>query len=145
MTGQGGGGDAPPRYFSPPLWGTIVHPDETLQLSAVLQSQVMHHSPYSQNVAMGITWSRWEANKHLVHAIASATDALAQMIDARKAMMATVAALINANALHSKIKAAGVQLRDNTDTYQSPWAAAGTRLLAQNTNDYDWLELLGGP
>lgn len=73
-TAQGGGGDAPSRYFSAPLWGTIVHPDETLQLPAQLQSQVMQHSPYSQNVKQGIHWPKWEANKHLVHTIASATD-----------------------------------------------------------------------
>jgi hypothetical protein len=144
-TAQGGGGDAPPRYFSAPLWGTIVHPDETLQLSAALQSQVMQHSPYSENLALSITWSKWEANKHFVHTIASATEPLAQKVNARQAMTSAIAALINANVLHTKIKTAGVQLRDNTDAYQSPWAAAGTRSLAQNSNDYDWLELLGGP
>jgi hypothetical protein len=144
-SGQGGGGDAPPRYFSAALWGTIVHPDETLQLSSGMQSQVMLHSPYSQNLMSGITWPKREANKHLVHMIASATDPLAQMVDARQAMSSAVSALVKANALHAAIRAAGVQLRDNTDTYQSSWAAAGTRALAQNTDDYDWLELSGGP
>jgi hypothetical protein len=144
-TGQGGGGDAPPRYFSVPLWGTIVHPDETLQLSAALQSQVMRHSPYSQNLTSGITWPKREASKHLLHMIASATDPLAEMVNARQAMTAVVASLVSSNALHTAIKTAGVQLRDNTDSYQSSWAAAGTRLLAQNTSDYDWLELSGGP
>jgi hypothetical protein len=144
-TGQGGGGDAPPRYFSAPLWGTIVHPDEMLQFSPGLHSQVIQHSPYSQNLAAGITWPKREASKHLVHIIASATDPLAQMVNARQAMKAAVAALVSASALHTAIKTAGVQLRDNTDSYQSPWAAAGTRLLAQNVDDYDWLELSGGP
>lgn len=145
IDGQGGGGDAPPRYFSTPLWGTIVHPDETLQLTPALQSKVMKHSPYSQNLSAGLAWRKREANKHLVHVIASSTNSLAEMQDARKAMTSTVTALANTNALHGQIKSAGVLLRDKTDTYQSPWAAAGTRLLAQNTDDYDWLELWGGP
>jgi hypothetical protein len=143
-TGQGGGGDAPPRYFSVPLWGTIVHPDETLQLSATLQSRVMQHSPHSQNIMSGISWQKRDASKHLVHSIASATDPMAQIVNARRAMTSAVAALVNANAIHTAIRSEGVRLRDNTDTYQSPWAAAGTRLLAQNADDYDWLELSGG-
>jgi hypothetical protein len=145
VTGQGGGGDAPPRYFSAPLWGTIVHPDETLQLSSELQSQVMQPSPFSQNIGPGMTWRKWDANKHLVHMIATATDPLAQMVNARQAMTSAVTTLVKANALHTAIKTMGVQLRDGTDTYQSQWAAAGTRMLAQNSDDYDWLELLGGP
>lgn len=144
-SGQGGGGDAPPRYFSSPLWGTIVHPDETLQLTGPLPGQVMQHSPYSQNLAPGIPWSKRDASKHLVHMIATATDPLAQMLNARQAMTAAVAALRSANALHTAIRNAGIQLRDSTDTYQAPWAAAGTRMLAQNNDDYDWLELSGGP
>lgn len=144
-SGQGGGGDAPPRYFSAPLWGTIVHPDETLQLTGPLPGQVMQHSPYSQNLAPGIPWSKRDASKHLVHMIATATDPLAQMLNARQAMAAAVAALRSANALHTAIRNAGIQLRDSTDTYQSAWAAAGTRMLAQNNDDYDWLELSGGP
>jgi hypothetical protein len=113
-------------------------------LSAGLQSKVMQPSPYSQNLS-GISWSKWESYKHLVHVVASATEPLAQMVDARQAMKAAVASLVSANALHASIRTAGVQLRDKTDTYQSPWAAAGTRMLAQNTDDYDWLELMGGP
>lgn len=144
-SGQGGGGDAPPRYFSAPLWGTIVHPDETLQLSPALSGQVMQHSPYSQNLAPGVPWSKRDANKHLVHMIATATDQLAQMENARQAMTAATAALRSASTLHSAIRDEGIQLRDSTDRYQSPWAAAGTRMLAQNTSDYDWLELMGGP
>lgn len=144
-TGQGGGGDAPPRYFSVPLWGTIVHPDETLQLTTAQQAQVMQHSPYSQGLGIGVTWPTWESRKHHVHMIATATEPLAQMVNARQAMTAAAAALKSANALHTAIRNTGIQLRDNTDTYQSPWAAAGTRMLAQNTDDYDWLELSGGP
>jgi len=144
-TGRGGGGDPPPRYFSVPLWGTIVHPDETLQLSGAQQAQVMQHSPYSQGLGAGVSWPTWESRKHLVHVIATATDTLAQMVNARQAMTATVATLRSANALHTAIRNAGLQLRDGTDTYQSSWASAGTRMLAQNTDDYDWLELLGGP
>jgi hypothetical protein len=60
-------------------------------------------------------------------------------------MASAVGALVAANALHNAVKITGVQLRDNTDGYQSQWAAAGTRMLAQNSDDYDWLELLGGP
>ncbi len=50
-TGSGGGGDAPPRFFSRALWGTIVFPNETALLSDELREQVLTHSPFSQPLA----------------------------------------------------------------------------------------------
>src|SRR5258708_3818091 len=53
---QGGGGDAPPRFFSSSLWGTIVYPDETAQLPANIRQQVLTASPFSGPVAAGLAW-----------------------------------------------------------------------------------------
>ena len=39
-TGQGGGGKAPPRFFSSSLWGTIVYPDEVAQLTFLSASLI---------------------------------------------------------------------------------------------------------
>lgn len=143
--GQGGGGDAPPRYFSAALWGTIVHPDETLQLTPAQKAQVVQNSPYAQNLGTGVQWSKWDSYKHMVHVIATTTAPLAQGANARTAMTSAVAALTAANVVHGAIRATGLRLRDGTDAYQSAWAAAGTRLIANNADDYDWLESLGGP
>jgi len=143
--GSGGGGDAPPRYFSAPLWGTFIFPDEYQILAPPLRARVLQHSPYSQNINPGIAWSRRLSQNHMIHIISEVTDILANMIDARRAMTSAIATLNGARTIHDSIRASGVRLRDNTDTYQEPWAFAGANLLAQNTGDYDWLEMVGGP
>ena len=43
---QGGGGNAPPRFFSSALWGTIVYPDETALLSNELRAQILTPSQF---------------------------------------------------------------------------------------------------
>ena len=130
-----------------PLWGTIVFPDETAQLSQALRSQVIIHSPHSRIIAgsPGLPWQKREASKHLVHVIAEAVSPLAEGADARQGMISTVAWLRAAVALHAQIRDSGLMLRDNTGAYQSAWTSAGTRILAQNADDYDWLEALSGP
>ena len=62
---QGGGGDAPPRFFSTALWGTIIYPDETIQLSVNLRTQILTQSPFSAPVASNVEWTRWDSGKHL--------------------------------------------------------------------------------
>ena len=60
-------------------------------------------------------------------------------------MTQVVADLSAANLLHAQIASTGLVLRDGSNVYQPAWAAAGTRLLADYSGDYDWLELQGGP
>ena len=65
--GQGGGGDAPARFFSKALWGTVVYPDETQLMGAALRSRILTPTSYCGAV-MGTpptAWSRWDAGKHL--------------------------------------------------------------------------------
>lgn len=145
--GQGGGGDAPPRYFSSKLWGTIVYPDELLQLTPAMRAQVLTPTPHSKGVGGAgiVSWSKRDAQKHLVQTIIEEAALLSSMKDARKAMQATVAKMQSAIQLHDNIKSVGIQLKDKTDRYQAAWAAAGTRMLANNAEDYDWLEMNGGP
>jgi hypothetical protein len=52
---QGGGGNAPPRYFSVPLWGTIVYPDETLLIDRELRREIMQglFRPHRARSCMG--------------------------------------------------------------------------------------------
>jgi hypothetical protein len=143
--GSGGGGDAPPRYFSAPLWGTVIYPDEFQLLAPPLRAQITQHSPYSQNISPGVAWSKRLSQKHMIHILVEQTNILAQMVNARQAMNSAVATLNSAAAIHSAIRASGIRLKDNTDTYQSPWASAGATSIIQNSNDYDWLEMVGGP
>lgn len=144
---QGGGGDAPPRFFSEPLWGTIVFPDEVLQLSAPLQNKVISHSPYSGPVsaAAGVQWQKWDSHRHMLHKIMEYSQALAAMADARAAMQKVVSDLAAANALHSQIANQGLIVRDSSNAYQPAWASAGTRLLNDNATEFTWLQMLGGP
>jgi hypothetical protein len=77
--GQGGGGNAPARFFSGALWGTIVQPDELILLPVALRSAVVTHSPYSSAVASApsLPWEKWTANKHMVHTIAEGAEKIA--------------------------------------------------------------------
>ena len=92
-----------------------------------------------------MAWKKWDANKHLVYTVCQSVKPLAESKDARLAMQSAVATLSGAITLHASIRAGGLHLRDNTDAYQAAWAGAGNRLLVQNADDYDFLEMVGGP
>ena len=93
---QGGGGDAPPRFFSVPLWGTIVFPDEVLQLAPALLAQVIFHSPFSVPVSAtaGVQWPKWDSHRHMLHKIMVYSQTLAGMADARAAMQQVVSDIV---------------------------------------------------
>jgi hypothetical protein len=133
---QGGGGDAPARYFSSALWGTIVHPDETAQIPRQLLAQVMTPSPYTS------PWNRWGANKHVVHVIGSTVQTMSAVDDARANAHTAIAILRQAVHLHGVIGAAGIVLRDGTNSYQANWVDAVEDLLQTRTDDFDYLALL---
>lgn len=141
-TAEGGGGEAPPRFFSRSLWGTIIYPDETAQLSATLRSQVLTHSPFSTPVASNTQWSRWDTNKHLVNVICSTVTHIAETKDARENSKAAMTLLQSAVNLHSDIAATGLTLRDNTNVYQENWRAATEELREGYSGDFDYLGLL---
>lgn len=142
---QGGGGRAAARFFSVPLWGTIVYPDETAQLPAALKARVMSQSPLSTATVNSLPWKKWDAYKHLVHMITRTIQRNADLRDGRKAMIEATKMLEAASALHAQIRKTGLQLRDNTASYQLVWAKAGNELLNKNSNDFDYLEMIGGP
>jgi len=139
---QGGGGDAPPRFFSSSLWGTIVYPDETAQLPANIRQQVLTTSPFSAPVSSGLSWSRWDAGKHLVFVLASAVSEMSQINGARASAQVAAQRLQNAAQLHRAIQQNGIFLSDGTDAYQESWRLALQDVLQNNTADFDYLELL---
>jgi hypothetical protein len=139
---QGGGGDAPARFFSSALWGTIIYPDEISQLPAALRNQVLTHSPFSGPVTSNLPWPRWESGKHLVHILAQQISAMAAETDPRKNASAAIAVLNNSLSLHAAVQAANVFLGDNTNAYQANWKAAVEDLLKDNQADFDFLDLL---
>jgi len=141
-SGEGGGGHAPPRYFSKPLWGTIVYPDETTQLPLTLRNQIWSPSPFNTPVTSGLPWSRWDANKHLVYVLAQQYSLMAAETDPRKNAKAAIALLDGAVNLHAAIRQANVFLTDKTNVYQANWKLALEDLLSNNSADFDFLELL---
>lgn len=140
--GQGGGGDAPPRFFSASLWGTIVYPDETASLSAGLQTDVLTHSPFSGPVSSNLTWPRWQANKHLIHIIGKAISSISRKPEARLCAKQAVDTLLSAAALHRRIAATGLHLGDGTNTYQGAWISAMQKLTTDSAGDFDYLSML---
>lgn len=140
---QGGGGDAPPRFFSTCLWGTIVYPDEITQLPLELRRQIFTPSPFSpQNFNQNIPWSRWAANKHLVHSICSTVAAIASNVNARDNANQAKKILQNACTLHENISRNNIELADNTSDYQANWYNSIDALLTNYSADYDYIEIL---
>jgi hypothetical protein len=142
IASQGGGGDAPPRFFSDSLWGTIIYPDETARLAASLRQQVITLSQFSAPVSTGGNWNRWDAGKHLVFLLASAISQMSQVNGARACIQAATQRLQNAVQLHQAIQQNGLFLGDATNAYQDNWRLALQDLLQNNAADFDYLELL---
>ena len=141
--GQGGGGDAPPRFFSASLWGTIVYPDETARLAnPTLKNAVMTLSPFSDPVSRNLAWSRWDANKHLIFTICSTIGNMSSNMDPRANAGMAINLLRRSLSLHQQIENVGVQLSDNTNVYQNNWMDAMSTLLSQNSGDFDYMSLI---
>jgi hypothetical protein len=141
----GGGGDAPPRFFSRALWGTFVYEDELALLPRELREQVLTTTPFSAGLSPNppyLPWSRWDANKHLVNLICTTVSELADSKDAQNNTKSAIDTLTNAIDLHSRIRGEGISLTDATNSYQRPWRAALESLLAGHGDDFDYLQLL---
>lgn len=144
QSGQGGGGDAPPRYFSRPLWGTIVYPDETVQLPLILRQQVFTKSPFDGSARANMNWSRWDANKHLLYVIGSTIGDIAREHNAEVRARSAIAILQRALDLHQNIQPhfGQIGLRDNTTAYQDSWRICMERILREKADDYSFLAML---
>jgi hypothetical protein len=143
--GQGGGGNAPARFFSSALWGTIVQPDETVLLAEPIRKLVLTHSPFSSAVVSAPTlpWSKWDANKHMVYILAQGTNPIANLPSSRSAADAASDKLARAIRMHRQIESQGIQLKDDTNLYQTPWRNALQRAIKDCADDYQWLSDLG--
>jgi len=141
---QGGGGNAPPRYFSKYLWGTFVYPDEFFQLPVSLRGKLLGPSPWSTRInnSIRIPWARWEANKHLVYIIGQTVSQISGHNNARECASMALDILDNAIHLIKDIEKTGVALRDDTCCYQSNWRDALNQSLQRNSSDYDYLDML---
>lgn len=143
QTGGGGGGDAPARFFSRSLWGTIVYPDETSRLSPNLRERVLYQSEYSEATETDLDWSRWDSNKHIVNVICNTVNEIAnQSTNARENAQSAIEVLDNAIQLYQEIANENVPLKDTSNAYQENWKLAMENLLANNSTDYDLLDLL---
>ncbi len=90
----------------------------------------------------GRDWPKWDANKHLINVIATRVSELVETNEPRANAQIAINWLEDAVQLHSEIAQAGMQLRDDTNVYQSHWAAALTDLLNNNGADFDFLSML---
>jgi len=144
-SGRGGGGEAPSRFFSSSLWGTIIYPDEVTILPTDLQAQILTSSPFSSQVTPGqpfLRLRRWDANKHLVYSICSTVAEIAETNDPRRNATDAINILQNAVNLHGDIAGRGHTLSDNTNAYQESWRTALSELLTNRSSDFAYLELL---
>jgi len=138
---QGGGGEAPPRFFSTSLWGTIVFPDELYQLSGSLRDRVQTMSPFTGDFTPGV-WKRWDANKHFVYAAGGTIQLVANAANPLASLSEGIERLDEAIGLHAEINRAKIKLGDNTDAYQSAWRSAAVRLRDDSDGDFEFLGLM---
>jgi hypothetical protein len=141
----GGGGDAPPRFFSTALWGTIVYPDELVRLPSGIASQVLTQSPYSAGsvTASGtLQWGRWDANKHLIDRVCQTVGTIAANSSPRQNAQSAATILQQAVSLHGRIAGTGLVLRDETGAYQNAWLRAIGQVQSSRSSDYDYLDLI---
>ncbi|MBX3004852.1 MAG: hypothetical protein KF821_03370 [Anaerolineales bacterium] len=143
--GGGGGGDAPARFFSNTLWGTIVYPDELIQLPRSLTGKIYTPSAFSQPsfAESPLPWGRWEANKHLVKIICNEISQIASLQGAKASAHYAISKLEAANNLYEQIRQRGVVLRDNSNAYHENWCTALENLLAQSEQELEYLEMIG--
>ena len=143
-TQRGGDGSAPPRFFSKSLWGTIIYPDEIVQLSPQLRSKILHHqSLFSGQTLLNMNWKKWFAYKHLLSIICeTVTEIAEESNNARANSYAAIKILEEAILLHKEIVDEGLIVKDNANNYQASWKSAVEKLLIKNESDYDLLELL---
>ena len=144
-TGTGGGGNAPPRFFSGSLWGRIIYPDDVVRLQQPVLNQVLTHTPFSGNVSASspnLTWSLWDANKHLLHVIFSQVATLLATPDAGNIANRIVSHLSDAIQLRRSIIAQGIALTDPTNSCQVNWQRAMQDLTTQCHDSYEYLRQL---
>ncbi len=141
---QGGGGDAPARFFSKELWGTLVYPDETQLMSAALRAQILTPTAFCAPVVATppTAWPRWDAGKHLVCSLAEVSAELVEDATARVSAQRASQRLEGAVALYGQIRDGGVQVKDGADAYQLNWRLALGDVLSDRATDYEYLELL---
>lgn len=143
-SGRGGGSDAPPRFFSTELWGTIIYPDELISIPKELRNKIYTPSQFSPPSISDspIRWSRWESNKHLLNRIGSVVTKISANTDARMCGNIAIDYLNNALSLHNQIEREGINLKDQTNSYQANWKTAMELLILNNSGDFDYLQLL---
>ncbi len=145
---QGGPGQTAPRFFSSPLWGTLIYSDEIIRIPETLRNAVMTHSPYSQTISDPTThgsvdWSRHNADKHLVHVLGEAAASLAARSSARSAAEGAIDHLSQASSFFSSIQNIPVLLRAESQcVHQTVWRGVMQQLLTDRADDYDLLELM---
>jgi hypothetical protein len=141
---QGGGGDAPPRYFSKNLWGTFVYPDELFQLPMSLRERLLSPSPFSNTLdsISSLPWTRWEANKHLLYIIGQTINQISQTSNAIDCASIAIDLLSNSLQLSNDILSSGLKLSDDTCCYQDNWKKALIQGIDKYREDYEYLSLL---
>lgn len=136
----GGGGDAPARYFSKALWGTIVYPDEIQPLNVNLRNTIHTASPFSpQSLQTFLPWPKWSSYKHLLFVIGETLNDICTIETPRERLHYARDILQNALDSHSRIS---IELKDNTDAYQENWIEVIDMLTENNSEDYDYLSML---
>jgi hypothetical protein len=136
----GGGGDAPARYFSKALWGTIVYPDEIQPLDVKLRNIIHTASPFSPESFQNLLpWAKWSSYKHLLYVIGDTLIGIGDDATPRERLQYARDILQNALKLHRKIP---LELKDNSDAYQGNWIEVIDKLTKSNSEDYDYLSML---
>jgi hypothetical protein len=143
---QGGGGNAPSRFFSKNLWGTIIWPDELARLPKGVYEEVLTTTDFSTGLAKGRTttpsWSRHQSGKHFVNLVCEVGDQLSSL-DIKDRVDKVESLLSNSISLHKRIAQLNISLKtESQETYQSDWIDALKEVASTRRDDYDYIDLL---
>lgn len=139
----GGNGKSPARFWSNALWGTIICPDEIIQIPQKdLVQAILTHSPYCIPVINDNTypWPKWDSYKHVVYVMGAIINEMAATRSPKANMETAISVLLKATELHTRINKL-MTLKDYSASYQSQWVKACRTILQKRANDYDYFDL----
>ncbi len=144
----GGDGSQPRRFFSTTLWSRIAIPDDLFFVPQASVSGLLQiHSPFSNVLANSdlsvVKWTKGDSEAHAVWAMGDVLNSLLALKNYRQIARQVIQGLQVAQEWHNHLRELNAHLKAQEETvYHQTWISALTRLLAENSDDFDFLELL---
>ncbi|MBM7845370.1 hypothetical protein [Herpetosiphon giganteus] len=133
----------PPKFFSYPLWGNIVHPDETGNLIPILRSKILEYSPYSEQVEKEIdNWPSPYPKKHLLYILSKQIEEIASKNNIRESAIYAIKKLNQSQKIQEEIINSYITIRDPLLKVQKNWLRGLNKYVQDMNDEFDYLGFL---